>query len=77
MSKASDEQVGGAHYDLPIQPGYFCHVNGLRTCEANVVKYVCRHRKKGGRQDIEKAIHYLRLLLEWDYPDSQPEDDPR
>jgi len=32
-----------------------------------VVKYVCRHRSKNGRQDIEKAIHYLQLLLEWEY----------
>ena len=68
MSKASDIQVGGGHYkDMPIQPSEFCQRNQLNWCEANAVKYVCRHRSKNGRQDVEKAIHYLQLLLEWEY----------
>lgn len=61
-------QVGGGHYKtLPIQPVEYAQRNHLGYCEANVVKYVTRHRAKGGRQDIEKAIHYLRLLLEIEY----------
>lgn len=66
-------QVGGAHYkDFAIQPVEFCQRNGLRYCEANAIKYVCRHRLKGsGRQDIEKAIHYLQLLLEIEYPETK------
>jgi len=68
----SQQQVGGAHYkSLPIQPAEYCQKNGLHWCEANVVKYVTRHREKGGRQDIEKAIHYLELLLELEYPTEQ------
>lgn len=62
-------QVGGSHYkDLAIQPVEFCQRNGLGYCESSVVKYVCRHRRKNGRQDIEKAIHFLQLLLEIEYP---------
>lgn len=53
--------------DMAIQPVEFCQKNGLNYCESNVVKYVCRHRSKNGRQDIEKAIHYLQLLLEMEY----------
>lgn len=66
-------QVGGVHYkDFAIQPVEFCQRNGLNYCEANAIKYVCRHRLKGsGRQDIEKAIHYLQLLLEIEYPESK------
>lgn len=61
-------QVGGTHYkDMAIQPSEFSQRNELNWCEANVVKYVCRHRNKNGRQDVEKAIHYLQLLLEWEY----------
>ena len=30
----------------------------------NVIKYVTRHRMKNGKADIEKAIHYLEMLLE-------------
>ena len=67
--KASDDQVGGAHYKgYAIQPSEFIHRNKIGFLEGNAIKYACRHRQKGGRQDIEKAIHYLQLLLEWDYP---------
>lgn len=68
---ASDSQVGGAHYkDFEIQPSLFCHVNKIGWLEGNVIKYVCRHGSKNGAQDIRKAIHYLQLLLEWEYPDA-------
>lgn len=66
--KATDTQVGGSHYKgLAIQPAEYCQRNRLPYCEANVVKYVTRHREKNGREDIEKAIHYLHLLLEIEY----------
>ncbi len=67
-------QVGGTHYkDFAIQPVEFCQRNELNYCESTAVKYLCRHRHKGsGRQDIEKAIHYLKLLLEIEYPLTQP-----
>lgn len=70
---AKTTQIGGDHYrHMPIQITEFCQRNELNFCEASVVKYVCRHRKKGGREDIEKAIHYLELLLEFEYPDPPP-----
>lgn len=66
--KASDTQVAGEHYKrFAIQPSEFIHRNGIGFLEGNVIKYVCRHKTKNGRQDIEKAIHYLQLLLEWEY----------
>jgi hypothetical protein len=61
-------QVGGDHYtNFEIQPGHFCQVNRIPHYEANVIKYVCRHRRKGGAEDIRKAIHYLEMLLEQEY----------
>jgi hypothetical protein len=73
MTKASESQVGGNHYkDMPIQPSEFSQRNRLTWCEANVVKYVCRHRDKNGAEDIKKAIHYLQLLLEWEYSQEAP-----
>jgi len=72
MSKPTsqlDVQVGGDHYkSLPIQPIEYCQRNKLNYCESNVVKYVTRHRFKNGREDIEKAIHNLSILLEMEYP---------
>lgn len=62
-------QVGGDHYrTLPIQPLHYAQLNRLTACEFNVLKYITRHRSKGGRQDIEKAIHCLEVLLELEYP---------
>ena len=62
------EQVGGDHYkNLKIQPLEFVHRNRIPFIEGTVIKYVCRHRAKNGREDIEKAIHLLNILLEMDY----------
>ena len=67
---AFSKQVGGDHYrSLAIQPTEYCHKNRLGFCESSVVKYVTRHRAKNGRQDLEKAIHFLHLLIEMEYPD--------
>lgn len=63
-------QVGGDHYkDCKIQPVQFIEANGLQFLEGCVVKRVTRHDKPTGkgRQDIEKAIHELQLLLELRY----------
>jgi hypothetical protein len=65
----SDKEVGGDHYKMPIPPIEFIERNNLGFCEGNVVKYVCRHKKKGGVQDIDKAIHYLELLKQYEYPE--------
>jgi len=63
--KAKDTQVGGSHYkDMAIQPIEFIRSNNIPYFEANVIKYVTRHKSKGGKQDIEKAIHYLELILD-------------
>lgn len=65
---AKEIQVGGNHYkDLKIQPIEYIHANGLDYFEGNVIKYITRHRKKNGKQDLEKAKHYIDLLIELEY----------
>lgn len=67
--KASNIQIAGDHYrKFAIQPSEFIQRNGLNWCEGNVIKYVSRWREKNGEQDIDKAIHYLNLLKEWEFP---------
>lgn len=62
---ALDKQVAGNHYkDLPIQPVEYIHANAMGYLEGNVVKYVSRWRKKNGLADLEKAKHYIELLIE-------------
>lgn len=58
-------QVGGTHYkNMRIQPVEFIHANGLGFIEGAVVKYVSRWRSKGGIADLEKARHFIELLIE-------------
>jgi len=69
MTDPKDNQIGGTHYkECPIQPVEYIHRNDLGFCEGCVVKYVTRHRRKGGREDLEKAIHFLQLLIAMEYP---------
>jgi len=63
--KALDVQVDGDHYKkLKIQPVEYIHANGIGYFEGNVIKYVTRWRDKGGIADLEKAKHYIDLLIE-------------
>ena len=66
MSKpAAERQVGGSHYmDMPIQPVEFIHRNGIGFCEGCAIKYLSRWRSKGGISDLEKAKHFIDLLIE-------------
>ena len=62
---ALSKQVAGNHYkDLPIQPVEYIHANALGYFEGNVIKYISRWRKKNGIADLEKAKHYVELLIE-------------
>lgn len=63
-----NNQVGGNHYkQFKIQPIEFIHANGLDFLQGNVVKYICRFRQKNGRADLEKAKHYIDLLIQLEY----------
>jgi hypothetical protein len=50
-----------------VQPIEYIEANELGFCLGNVVKYITRHKQKGGLEDIEKAIHYLELYKELHY----------
>lgn len=63
-----DVQEGGQHYkSQKIQPIEYINSNGLTFFEGNNIKYVTRHRSKNGAQDIKKAMHYLQMILEFEY----------
>lgn len=66
MEKTSLEtQIGGSHYkSQAIQPVEYIHANNIGYFEGNVIKYVTRWKNKNGVQDLEKAKHYLELLIE-------------
>lgn len=57
-----EAQVGGNHYSkLAIQPLEFSMANGLDACAHTALKYVTRHQDKGGRKDLEKAMHCIEM----------------
>ena len=59
------KQVGGSHYaSMTIQPIQFIVSNDIPYREGNAIKYICRHKNKNGKEDIQKAIHYLEMILE-------------
>lgn len=58
------KQVGGTHYKgATFQPWDIFMQYGLDPWSANVVKYILRFPKKAGKQDLEKAKHYIEYLL--------------
>jgi len=68
MSDVYIKQIGGSHYSsMKIQPSEFINKNNLPFAEGSAIKYICRHAAKGKKQDIDKAIHYLEMILERDY----------
>ena len=70
MSDPYDTQVGGNHYQtMKIQPAEFINKNEMKFAEGNAIKYICRHVNKGGLQDLQKAKHYIDMIIERDYGD--------
>lgn len=61
---ANDKQVDGSHYKAPIECWDYILANNIGYLEGTAIKYLTRWRKKGGLNDIKKAIHFLEKLVE-------------
>ncbi len=61
---ANSRQVGGSHYQKPIQHWDFVASNDYGYLEGQVTKYLFRWRDKNGMQDLQKAAHFLQKLIE-------------
>lgn len=60
-------EVGGDHYQTAIQPWDFIYANHIPFDESCIIKYACRHKKKGGAEDVEKIISYAKHILKTQY----------
>jgi hypothetical protein len=49
---------------MAIQPSEFIVRNNIGWYEGNAIKYLVRHSKKGGKVDLEKAMHYIELAIQ-------------
>ena len=66
--RAYKKQIGGSHYkNMIVQPSEFINKNKLLFAEGNAIKYICRHNTKNGKEDLEKAKHYIDMIIERDY----------
>ena len=71
---AYKKQIGGSHYlKMKIQPSEFANKNNLPFAEGNAIKYICRHKYKGGKEDLKKAKHYIEMIEERDYQTKKQE----
>jgi hypothetical protein len=75
MNKSIDNplkmQVEGDHYkSKSIQPIEYIASNNLDFMEGSIVKYITRHKDKGGAGDVRKAIHYCQFILKYHYGES-------
>lgn len=62
---ANETQVGGDHYkSKAIQPWDYIASNNIGYLEGCIIKYISRHREKGGLEDLKKAEHFLAKLIE-------------
>ena len=67
-----NKQHGGSHYQkYKIQPSKFVVENNLLYPEGCAIKYIVRHRDKGKKQDLLKAIHFIEMIMERDYPEKE------
>jgi len=63
-----DTQVSGGYYsNMKIQPFEYSMANELDPIQHSIIKYVSRHDKKNGVDDLNKAIHCLEILKEMKY----------
>ena len=75
-AKPLNLQIGGSHYKLMrIQPVEYNHANGIPFIEGSIIKYVSRWRNKGGIKDLEKAKHFIDLLIELERKQEKHNDD--
>ena len=63
-ASANDRQVGGDHYQKPIQPWDYIVSIGAGFLDGNAIKYLSRWRAKGGVEDLKKARHYIDKVIE-------------
>jgi hypothetical protein len=63
-TKANDIQVGGTHYQNGFQHWDLVAKYHLGYFEGQVSKYITRHRSKNGKQDVDKALHFLNKMIE-------------
>lgn len=56
------KEIGGTHYTSAYQPIELMERVKMYACCSYIFKYVYRHKNKGKKQDLEKALHCCELM---------------
>ncbi len=64
------EQVGGDHYKSEYQHWDWAVDVGLGPLEYGATRYICRHWKKNGVEDLQKAQHFIEKIMELERDDN-------
>lgn len=69
------KQVGGSHYSkYEIEPIDFINKNNLSYMQGNAIKYIVRYKDKNGLEDLEKAKHYIDMMIIEEYQQNSHQD---
>jgi len=60
---------------MVIQPVEFITKNNLGYIEGCIIKYICRYKNKNGKQDLDKIIHFVELLIDLKYATNTKKDE--
>lgn len=55
-------EIGGDHYKSSYQPIELMERVKMYACCSYIFKYMFRHKNKGKKQDLEKALHCCELM---------------
>ena len=56
------KEIGGTHYKSAYQPIELMERVKMYACCSYIFKYMFRHKDKGKKQDLEKALHCCELM---------------
>jgi len=68
---ANDRQVGGKHYKKGGEQHWdrIYRLYGRGYFVGCATKYLERYQDKNGKEDLQKAIHFIEKLIELEYPE--------
>jgi hypothetical protein len=73
MQEPWEIQVGGKHYlEMAMQPFEFTLRNGWDGASHSILKYVSRHKAKGGVEDVKKGRHIIEIRVKYAGPHLRP-----
>lgn len=59
----NNDKINPSYYGTGFDVIDFCQKNNLDFMQGNVIKYVTRYKEKNGKEDLYKAIEYIKRII--------------